>query len=114
MDSKNNQKLKKPLSDETLEQTLYDEPEIYREIMDNCILAMVGLDLQQRYEAIDRLKDYLPERQQVYVASRLVDKNRREIVWTCENAVCWQIVTKIPTHLRTIRLFEEIHYILMQ
>lgn len=126
MDAKNNPKLKKPLSFKTLRQTLRGMPQAYRDIEGDCILAATGLDDEQRREALERLKQKVPEGQKVYVAvvSDITSSRRRDllyggegwryglkvIAWTYEDASCWQTVTRIAPNFRTLKLVDGMHY----
>lgn len=130
MDAKDNPKLRKPLSPESLKMSLRRDLRTYREIADCCILLATGLDAGQRAEAREKLAYWVPEGEKVYVATGTLDNQRlrksdsrhgrhawrygaKKLAWTYENAACWQFVTGIAPNVRTLKLSDGLHYFSM-
>jgi len=107
MSVENELKFEKPLASATLEQMLIDNPKKYQQLISNGIIAVTGINENERKNALYNLKniimDYTKKGTPFIIGSK-IDGNMIKIACMFKGAKYLQLITEVPAHIQSYLL----------
>lgn len=102
--------LKRFISETTLKDLIEDEDD-YNQIRDMCIIMATGIDEEQKEEAYEKLREYVPKGMSVIIGSIFnPDRTVRAITWCEKDSPYCHIIGEMPAHVKTFIINGEIEY----